>query len=73
MIVKCKFLCKQVHISEYSHKIYFEADTSSNSDYAKYTPYGKLEFECNNESLYGYFIPGKVYSVNIEEDNNETK
>lgn len=51
--------------------VVMNADTSSKSDYAKYTPSGKLEFVSTNPEVTKQLAPGKVFVMTFQEDGVE--
>jgi hypothetical protein len=44
-----------------------QADTSSKSDFAKYTPSGSLEFNCTNPAVIEQVKPGKMFLLSFTE------
>lgn len=43
------------------------ADTSTHSDYAKYTPSGSLSFYCTNPEVLKQIAPGKKFALQFTE------
>jgi len=69
MTTRCKFKCDSVTaFSESAFTVSLTAVTNGseeNKSFWKYTPSGKLEFNCINENV--KFIPGKEYYLDVTE------
>ncbi len=51
-------------------QVVMNADTNSKSDYAKYTPSGKIEFTCTNPEVNKQLSPGKIFEITFTEPGN---
>lgn len=68
MMVKAKFKCDSVTISTSGEFVNLSPVTSGseeNKSFSKCTPSGSLSMMVTNEALFGHFIPGKEYYLDI--------
>lgn len=67
--VRAKFRCQQIVVSETSQTITLGAVESGagNADWSKWTPSGKLEFTVTNPAVFGFYVPGKSYYIDMTE------
>lgn len=56
-----------MHLEGDNAQVVMSADTNSKSDYAKYTPSGKIEFMCTNPEVNKQLVPGKMFTVTFSE------
>lgn len=68
MSVVCRFRCDSVSKYANHEVISLHALThKENEEWSKWTPAGKLEITVSNPIVFGTFVPGKDYYLNITE------
>ena len=70
MKTRCKFRCESVEKFDGFERVKFVAkysNTPEDNTYSKYTPNGGLTFDVSNEAVFGFFVPGKAYFLDITE------
>lgn len=65
---RCKFRCVSVKQTEYDQQVELSAlysESKEDNSFASATPSGNMTMSVTNRNLWGYFVPGKAYYLDI--------
>jgi len=72
MKIRCKFVCisiqKYVNV-ETVKMVPVQTGSEENKSFSQFTPAGSFEINVSNTSLFGTFIPGKEYYIDVQESD----
>ena len=67
---RCKFSCESVQRFVNSEKVtlraHYDPTLPEDLRFSKNTPSGTMEFILDNPNLHGFFVPGKIYFIDLE-------